>query len=90
MFIISYSIKILGKVQGVGFRFYTHKKAQELGVKGFVKNMRDGSVYVEAQATPAIMSEFVSWLHQGPPWARVDDVLVQEMPGNDFDRFEIR
>lgn len=87
---ISYSIKIVGKVQGVGFRYYAHKKANELGVRGFVRNMRDGSVYVEAEADPGIMDEFIGWLQQGPPWARVEEVVLQPMPENSFERFEIR
>ncbi len=86
----SNSIKVFGKVQGVGFRFYTHKKANELGVKGFVRNLRDGSVYVEAEAAPDIMDEFIGWLHQGPQWARVDEVFVQDVPEVGFERFEIR
>ena len=42
-------MKVYGKVQGVGFRYYTHKKANELGLNGFVKNKPDGSVYIEAE-----------------------------------------
>ena len=42
-------IKVFGKVQGVGFRYYTQRKAVELGITGFVQNRPDGSVYIEAE-----------------------------------------
>ncbi|MEN8226129.1 MAG: acylphosphatase [Bacteroidota bacterium] len=86
----SYSIRVSGKVQGVGFRFYTHKKANELEMKGFVKNMRDGSVYIEVEGNTGRMDEFISWVQHGPEWARVDKLSKQEKPFEDFDDFVIR
>lgn len=88
--ISSYSIKVYGKVQGVGFRFYTQKTARELGVVGFVKNERDGSVYIEAEAEADLMEVFINWVKKGPEWARVDDISLQEMPVQGFDGFEIK
>jgi acylphosphatase len=85
----SCTIRITGKVQGVGFRFYTHKKANELGVKGFVKNMRDGSVYCEVEGSEEKVDEFMLWIHHGPEWARVEKVLPQEKPHEGFDFFVI-
>lgn len=84
------SLKVYGKVQGVGFRYYTQKKARELGLHGFVKNMRDGSVYAEAEGTEEKMDEFVLWIHKGPVWARVDNVVIQDKPLEGFDGFDIR
>lgn len=86
----SVSVKVYGKVQGVGFRFYTHKKARELGVNGFVKNMRDGSVYIEAEAEDVIMGEFLSWVEHGPEWARVNEVNVQDIPLLNYKGFTIK
>ena len=86
----SYSIKVYGKVQGVGFRFYTQKTARKMGVKGFVKNERDGSVYIEAEAEHDITELFIRWVKKGPEWARVDDVLLQEIPHQGFEGFEIK
>lgn len=88
--IISFSIKVKGKVQGVGFRFYTQKTALELGVKGFVKNERDGSVYIEAEAEADVMELFKDWVHKGPEWARVDDISMQKIPQQNFDGFYIK
>jgi len=86
----SQSIKVSGKVQGVGFRFYTQKTALEMGVCGFVKNERDGSVYIEAEADEEIIELFVQWVKKGPEWAHVDKVRIQEIPVQNIEGFEIR
>jgi acylphosphatase len=86
----SYSIKVTGRVQGVGFRFYTQKTARELGIRGFVKNMRDGSVYVEAEGEPDRMEIFIEWVRKGPEWAHVQDISLQEKPEDGFEGFDIR
>jgi len=86
----SVNLSISGVVQNVGFRFYTQKKARELGVKGFVKNMTDGSVYAEAEAEPDIINSFIEFCRKGPYWSRVSDVRVQDAPVKDFEDFSIR
>jgi len=83
-------IKVLGKVQGVGFRFYTNKKAKELGLHGFVKNMRDGSVYIEVEGEEGKLDEFIIWVNHGPEWARVDEVIIQSKPLENFVDFVVR
>lgn len=85
-----YSVRVKGKVQGVGFRFYTQKTAKELGVRGFVKNMPNGSVYIEAEADPDKMEVFINWVNKGPEWARVDSVSLQEKPQEGFVGFMIK
>jgi acylphosphatase len=84
------SIKVYGKVQGVGFRFYTQKTAREMGVNGFVKNERDGSVYIEAEAEDNIIETFIEWVKKGPEWARVDKINAQKIPVQQFEGFSIR
>ncbi len=70
-------IEISGRVQGVGFRFSTQQAAQELGVKGIVRNESDGTVYVEAIAEQETMDQFIEALRKGPsPAADVDKVVV--------------
>jgi acylphosphatase len=73
-------LKIYGKVQGVGFRYYTHKKAIELGLNGFVKNKPDGSVYVEVEGNEDMVQSFINWCEAGPMWARVSKVEQQFVP----------
>jgi acylphosphatase len=73
------SIIVCGKVQGVFYRANTEKKANEIGLTGFVRNEPDGNVYVEAQGTPEKLEEFVKWCKRGPERARVDEVDVNEI-----------
>ncbi len=84
------TIRVSGKVQGVGFRYYTHKKATELGLKGFVQNKPDGSVYIEAEGVEEKLDEFILWCNEGPGWARVTHVQIQKNPGWGYGKFEIR
>lgn len=85
------NILISGRVQGVYFRRFTKNKAQELGIKGTVKNMPDGRVEIVAQADADILEPFIQWCHKGPITARVDKAELFEVSSNKikFDRFEI-
>jgi len=71
---IQYEIKITGKVQGVGFRYFAHQKATEIGITGWVKNSRDGGVLIIAQGTETDLNTFRDYLQIGPIRARVDDI----------------
>ena len=84
----SVSIEIFGKVQGVWFRASAQRKARELGITGFVKNNRDGSVYVEAHGEDDAIKDLIAWCKSGPPHARVDQVMVEDVQyfhGHSFD-----
>lgn len=65
---------VRGRVQGVAFRYYTHKEAQKLGINGWAKNLKDGRVEVLACGEASAVERFALWLHQGPPAARVEEV----------------
>ncbi|OQX81823.1 MAG: hypothetical protein B6D61_00125 [Bacteroidetes bacterium 4484_249] len=82
-------LTIKGKVHGVGFRFSTMEAAYKYGVKGFVKNMSDGSVYVEAEGDENNLSLFKSWCCKGPLWARVEDVIEEIGTPQGYESFEI-
>lgn len=70
--------RIIGRVQGVGFRFTTVHLAEKLGVNGMVRNESDGSVYVEASGSNEQIEQFITELAKGPsPSANVDKVLVE-------------
>ena len=62
---------IEGKVQGVGFRYSAKIKAESLCIKGSVKNMPDGKVFLTAQGEKESMENFIRWCHKGPPGAIV-------------------
>lgn len=81
---------LIGRVQGVGFRWFVREQAQEIGVAGWVKNLPDGSVEAAAEGTPPQLDRFESILRQGPPSARVEGVEVEEVGGVGGDGFEIR
>ena len=63
-----------GRVQGVFYRASTRQRAQELGCRGYARNLPDGSVEVLAIGDPAAVHALVEWLRQGPPAAQVTDV----------------
>lgn len=84
-----YNIKVSGKVQNVGFRYATMKAALENNIRGFVRNQRDGSVYIEAEGDENDMDLFINWCHQGPTWARVDHVNLSESNIENYKEFTI-
>lgn len=84
------SILVSGRVQGVGFRYYTRKKAEECKVTGFVQNKSDGSVYIEASGEEIDIDTFIDWCKQGPTWARVINSKISELPYREWIGFEIR
>ncbi len=81
---------IRGTVQGVFFRKHTRQAAGERGIRGFVRNEPDGSVYVEASGNAEAMASFEQWCRQGPPGARVISVECREIGTRNFSSFEIR
>ncbi len=83
-------ITISGKVQGVGFRYSALKRAGSLGIRGSVRNMPDGSVYIEAAGRDQDIGKFLEWCHQGPPLARVDKVSIDEGYDNNYRGFVIK
>lgn len=81
---------IRGRVQGVGFRFFVEKHAQRLGLRGYAKNLSDGTVEVVAAGKPALVDELAGHLQQGPRLAYVAGVHHEEAPLSDYDAFRVR
>ena len=65
---------IEGRVQGVGYRYSAKMKAESLCIRGSVKNMRDGTVFVTAQGDKEAMDNFLRWCLKGPPGAFVKKI----------------
>ncbi|WP_316832430.1 acylphosphatase [Pedobacter aquatilis] len=82
-------IKVTGKVQGVFFRASTKAVADQMGIKGFVKNEKDGSVYIEAEAEAFILDAFIDWCKEGPEKSVVEHVEVNEGEPKNFRNFEV-
>ncbi|WAC41415.1 acylphosphatase [Pedobacter sp. SL55] len=83
------NIKVIGKVQGVFFRASTKAVADQMGVKGKVKNEKDGSVIIEAEASNVILDMFVEWCHKGPEKAIVEQVVVEESELQHYTNFVV-
>ena len=87
----SIEIRIGGRVQGVGFRYFALHKAKELQVAGWVKNTSDGKVEIEASGEPERIDVFVDWMKIGPQRCRIDLFVVNEIvPSRNFTDFIIR
>ena len=86
----AYAVTVKGLVQGVFFRASTKKKADELSLSGFVRNERDGSVYIEVEGDEPGLEEFLEWCRHGPPQASVAECIVNQIPVKKFNDFEIR
>ena len=83
-------IRVTGRVQGVWFRVSAEREAYRLGVSGFARNERDGSVTIEAEGPAAIVDAMVSWCRIGPPRAQVVGVVVEELPPQGSSGFSSR
>ncbi len=68
------AVRLSGRVQGVGFRWFVVSEAERLGLRGWVRNAPDGSVELEAAGSPEALSEFRRRVESGPPAARVSRV----------------
>ncbi len=84
--------RVEGRVQGVGFRWWTVREAGKAGIRGWVRNLGDGSVEVLAWAPPRVLEQLGERLHEGPAGARVlavrgfeVDPLDMEPPGAGFE-----
>ncbi|HEY0743137.1 MAG TPA: acylphosphatase [Chryseosolibacter sp.] len=84
-----YNITVAGRVQGVFFRASTKTSADHLNIHGFVKNLPDGTVYIEAEGEDENLKLFLEWCSQGPKAARVDSCEVHESEIKNFKHFEI-
>jgi acylphosphatase len=82
-------IKVEGRVQGVFFRQGTQEKANQLGIKGTVKNCDDDSVEIIATGTKDQINNLVAWCREGPPKANVINVTTQELSLQQFYNFSI-
>lgn len=81
---------VSGRVQGVFFRMRTKQQADQLGITGWVRNLMDGRVEGAASGDHSQLQRFQTWLHQGPEYARVDGVDIEELEYQDFDGFQVR
>lgn len=83
-------MKIKGKVQGVFFRASTRETAQKLGIRGWVRNLSDGTVETVAEGDSDALEKFIDWCKKGPESAMVTDVDIDmQTATGKFDNFTI-
>jgi acylphosphatase len=78
--LVTAGIIVSGRVQGVGYRFFTESTALRLGIKGWSKNLPDGRVQLEVEGSRDAVLSFIEELKVGPRMARVSSVEVDWMP----------
>ena len=84
-------IFVEGRVQGVGFRSNTNRMANQLGLKGWVRNLRDGRVEITAEGDPELIDRLIQWCYRGPTSAFVSKVTVEKMEVlGDFTGFSVK
>ena len=80
---------ISGKVQGVGYRFSMKRQADSLRIRGYVKNLNDGSVFATAQGNISALNNFIKWCYIGPQEALVGNIEKTYGEIKDFNEFRI-
>jgi len=86
---IHYNITVKGSVQGVWFRKHTKIKADEMDIQGYVRNMPNGDVFIEAEGNKKQLDIFVEWLYKGSPHSKVYVVEFELKVVKDHKYFEI-
>jgi acylphosphatase len=85
-----YKIVVKGYVQGVSYRFSAHTQALKLGLTGFVKNLPNGDVYIEAEGSDENINKLISWCQVGPPRAIVNELEITEGDLKGYKTFELK
>jgi acylphosphatase len=84
-------IVVTGRVQGVGFRFFTEAAAVREGLHGWVRNLPDGRVEISAEGEAEALDRFEHHVRHGPPGARVEHVEVADVGATGSDSgFSVR
>ena len=84
-----YIIQVKGRVQGVGFKWSAANEARALNITGFVRNLSDGSVYLEAEGRRSDIDAFVEWCKTGPAFGYVEDIEVVKGEIKNYKEFSI-
>jgi len=82
-------IRITGKVQGVSFRATTKAVADQMGIRGMIRNEKDGTLYMEAEGDDILLEVFVEWCNEGPDRAKIENVEITSGELKNYQNFEI-
>jgi acylphosphatase len=83
-------VRIAGRVQGVGYRYWTEQTAADAGLSGWVRNRRDGTVEAVFSGPPDGVAEMIERCRHGPPAARVSSIDIDEEADAPPSGFEMR
>jgi acylphosphatase len=87
---IAFQIIIKGRVQGVGYRYFAQRTAEQLGLCGFVRNCYNGDVEIYVEGEKEIVNHYLAILRKGPGFAYVEDLEIKEQPyEKKYTRFSI-
>jgi acylphosphatase len=84
-----YKIHVTGRVQGVGFRWSAANEARYRGITGYVKNLSNGSVYIEAEGSEEQLDAYLEWCKKGPGPGYVETVTADTFPPVNYTDFRI-
>jgi acylphosphatase len=84
-------VQVRGRVQGVGFRFFTRRLAEKFDLCGWVRNAGDGCVELEVEGEPDALESFIDRLREGPSSSHISALNLSELPSAGLEKgFEIR
>lgn len=84
------NIQVYGRVQGVFYRASAMEIANKLDIKGFARNEKDGSVYMEGEGEEIALKKFIDWCYEGPARASVESVTTEESGMKNYSNFVIQ
>ena len=83
-------IRVYGQVQHKGFRFTAMQVAYQRGIRGYIQNRKDNSLYIVAEGEEEQLNGFIEWCRKGPVWAKVEDITFDDGEVENFTSFDIR
>jgi len=83
-------ISIDGQVQHKGFRFFAMQVAYQRGIRGYIHNRKDGSIYIEAEGEEEQLNGFLEWCKKGPMGAKVKNITTEEGEIKNYTSFDIK
>lgn len=84
------NVRVIGRVQGVGYRAWTEREAVKRGLGGWVRNRRDGTVEAEFDGPNEVVADMIAACRQGPPAAAVSEVVIVDVDDQRETPFRIR
>lgn len=85
-----YRVSVDGKVQGVGYRASVRARAEQAGLAGWVRNLPDGRVEAEIEGEQDAVEDLLTWMGEGPRWARVTGIEREQVDPLGETAFEVR